>query len=185
MRKLVLAVVVAVLSVACFESASAQQVYWKTRPMLWTSGAATLSFTASQADTGFLVLPTDIAWDALGSVAAVNTTIRLAFYTPTAAANADTVRYTTQPAFSFGASTIYPFTDYRDRTAAVTNSATVGRSAGAGLVFSGQLQFNSTGITNELPFALPKGSRLKVQGDPNGALANLRAQITYPSYNPN
>jgi hypothetical protein len=190
MRKLVLFGVVAVLSFTFAGHASAQQVYWKTKTLAWNGGSLTKSFTASQADTAFLTLPDDIAWNVFGTAAQAQTVARLTFYCPTAAANADTVRYTVQPAMTVGSSLIYPFTDYRDRTAGVTNAATVARAGGSGtiglgLVFAGQIQFNSTGITNELPFILPKGSRLKVQGDPNGALANLRAQITYPSYIPN
>lgn len=187
MRKLVLFGVVAVLSFAFVGTASAQQIFWKTKPLAWNGGLFTKSFTAAQTDTAFLALPDDIAWNVMGSVAQAQTALRLTFYCPTAAANADTVRYTIQTAMTVGSSLIYPFTDYRDRTAAVTNAATVLRSGQSfqGLVFTGQLQFNSIGITNELHFALPKGSRIKVQGDPNGALANLRAQITYPSYLPN
>ncbi len=186
MRKLVLFGVVAVLSFAFAGQATAQQIYWKTKPLAWNGGALTKSFTASQADTAFLALPDDIAWNVVGAPGAATVIARLTFYCPTAAANADTVRYTVQTAMTVGSSLVYPFSDYRDRTAAVTNAATVGRSAGAGLVFTGQIEVNnSTGITNELHFALPKGSRIKVQGDPNGALASLRAQITYPSYIPN
>jgi len=169
----------------CASAASAQTIYWKTVSLPWNGGSLTKSFTASIADTGFVSIPDDVAWNCVGTAAQAQTAIRIQFYCPTAAANADTVHYAIQPAFTVGSSLVYPFIDTRNQTAAVTNAATIGREADFGLVFTGQIQFNSTGITKELHFALPRGSRIKVQGDPNGALANLRCQMTYPSYKPN
>jgi hypothetical protein len=156
----------------------------------WNGGTVyTKSFTASATDTGFVTLPSDIAWDVYQNAAGTNSWMRLEFYTPTAAANADTVRYMVQPSFNTNgngpASYVYPFVDYRDQTAAITNSATIARGGGSfGLVFTGYLQSSTSAPLTLIQSYLPPGSRLKISGDPNGALANLRVQITYLSHFP-
>lgn len=154
-------------------------VRWKTVPLPWSNGSLTKSFTAAITDTGFAVLPGDVAWDVLHQAAGVNS-MRLTFRTSAAAANADTVHYRHQVC----ASGVCAFVDARNGTKAITNAATIARGADAGLIFTGMLQVNMTGVTAELPDMWPTDSRIKVQGDPNGALANLRVWLTYPTRTP-
>lgn len=155
---------------------AASDPVWIQKQLAWTSGSFTKSFTAAQTDTAFFKLPTDIDWSALRQYTGVNNSITLTFVTSTAAANADSVHYT----FQLGAGGVYPFTDYRNRTGAITNSAINARGGDAGLVFTGVIQANPTTATNEL-IAPWQDVRVKVQGDPNGALAGLKVFICYPS----
>lgn len=154
-------------------------VRWKTEPLAWSSGGFTRSFTAAMTDTGFVRLPGDVAWDVLHQAAGVNS-MRLTFRTSAAAANADTVHYRHQVCVGG----VCTFVDARNGTKAITNAATIARGADAGLVFTGMLQVNMTGVTAELPDMWTPDSRIKVQGDPNGALANLRVWLTYPTRTP-
>ena len=181
---LMVAVVLSLFTLPRDASAQAAgPIFWKTRQLTWSTGALTKDFTASITDTGFVTLPADVAWDVIaGQYSGAQGVITLRFSTSTAAANAVTLHYVVQCAAGVvGGAAVYPFADYRNRTAALTNSATNGRNGDFGLVFTGVIQTNSaTAPTSELvsPCTL---WRMKVQGDPNGAEAALKVFITYPS----
>lgn len=164
----------ALAAVASFTTpASATEIVWKRVQLKWSNGALTKSFTAAITDTAFASLPSDIAWDAL--VLGTSYPIaRLDFVTSAAAANADTVHYSVHA----GAGGVYPFIDTRDLSPAAGNCAV---KINSGLVFSGLVLSAGATYTAGLHVPLSQDARIKVQGDPNGALANLKIFITYPT----
>ncbi|MEO6434919.1 MAG: hypothetical protein ABIP55_04050 [Tepidisphaeraceae bacterium] len=176
------AVVVALAAVLCFGStlAQAQQVYWKTAQLQWSNGAYSRSFTASMTDTSFVNLPSDIAWDVLRQYTGVNNAVTIGFVTSAAAANADTVHFVHE----YGVGGTWGYRDARDPTPALTNAATKVFAATGGLIYMGLLQTDPTTATIDTKITNWNQARLKVHGDPNGALTSLRCFVNYPSYKP-
>jgi hypothetical protein len=184
---LMFAVALSLFSVPRDACAQGSPIFWKTVQLPWSTGALTKDFTAAMTDTGFASLPPDVAWDVVANqFSGTANAMTLRFSTSTAAANADTVHYTIQKgAGVVGSAVVWPFTDYRNHTAAITNSALLGRVTGdAGLVFDGIISIASTTPTADVLGGAPGPWRIKVQGDPNGAEAALKIFLTYPSRRP-
>jgi len=175
MRKPVLFALAVVLSFACVAEAQAQQIYWKQKPLLWSTGGTTRNFTASLVDTAFVTLPTDIAWDVVKQYTGVNVAVSVGFTSSTPTANADSVHY----AIEHGVGGVFNFVALKDPTVAATNVAV--KTYGAGRAMFGILTTDGTTFTADkmLPW---RDVRLKVGGDPDGAFTALKCFIFYPSY---
>lgn len=153
---------------------SATDVQWRwVGPLPWSSGATSKNFTASITDTSSFQLPQGIDWGTtdFATLATYNALTVAFVVTGAAAANADTVHYVQQ--CQVGG--VNSFVDLRDVTPDVWSSAI---QLSAGLLYIGRLGYspNSRGVT--IPG--PCDGRIKVSGDPNGALNGLKAYVYAP-----
>lgn len=147
---------------------------WVTVPLKWNNGSYSRTFAASQADSAFLVLPSDIDWSCVDVLVTTNATLFLDFTRTTAASGADTVRYLYQP----GLGGTFAHADFRDQTPGLTNTAVCIGATGS--VFSGYLQTNPNARSTVAVTPPCQTARIKVQGDPDGILTGVTAYLTYP-----
>lgn len=166
-------------------SARAESDYtWvDSQPLKWASnGLTTRSFTASSGDTDSVILPSDWA-EEVGflSTAAAWPIATLKFTVSASAANADTVKYLLLPC-GMG------ICAQGDPAAATLGVGTIALKAGpvqasGGRLFMGVLNRDPTANATNTHWKMcgaASGGRLKVCGDPDGALTNLKVVVHYP-----
>lgn len=154
---------------------------WQTVRLTWNNvpGTYTRNFTASITDTAFLYLPKNIAWEAMKiGTATTWSNFQISFAaTGAAVANADTVHYIGERKVGG----IWEYHDCRDETADAFSSAilTSAASSPKGKVFNGLVGVSAASRISTV-FGPWGECRLKVHGDPNGALNGLAAEIYVP-----
>lgn len=168
------AALVAALVVLVFGAGlvGATEIAWKKTQLNWNGTSATRNFTASAADTAFLTLPSDIAFEALPWATAAAYPYAKIIFTCSAAAG-DTLFYNVIDE----AGGVKPFVDPRVGASAVGNCAI---NQGGNRVLAGVLLTNPTSHAMNL-ISFPLSGKIKVAGDASGTFTGVKAWLVYPA----